>query len=298
MKPGATSTAFGPMVIVAIEQRQPADARLIDDPLAVRMLPLSLRAILVATRWRPIENRLFRAAEAQMPGIWAGILCRKRYIDDVTSRAIQDGIETVVVLGAGLDTRAYRLASLADRQIYEVDQPENSHYKRARLKSIYGRVPQHVTLIALDFDTDDLLEKLIASGYEPVRKTLFVWEGVTQYLTRDGVHNTLSALGKAAPGSRLVFTYVRKDFTTGRNLYGAKKGYERFVLGEKLWHFAMDPDEVAPVLAGYGWQENEQVGAAEYDTRYISPTGRRLRAMEIERCVLASRPALPATRHA
>lgn len=287
----AASTAFGPMVIVAIEQRQPAHARLVDDPLAARMLPPSLRAFVAAARWKPLENWLHRTAEAQLPGIWGGMLCRKRYIDDVTLNAIGQGIDTVVILGAGLDTRAYRMPSLLGKTTYEVDQPENIEYKLARLTRIYGHVPKHVALIALDFDKDDLLEKLAASRYSTARKTLFIWEGVSQYLTEEGVRSTLSALGKAASGSQLVFTYVLKDFMTGRRLYGAEKGYERFVVNEALWHFSLNPEEVAPLLAQYGWQEVEQVGPAEYDARYLSPAGRRLRAMDIEPCVLATRPA-------
>ena len=224
-----------------------------------------------------------------MPGIRASMLCRKRYIAEVTVNAIQDGVEQLVILGAGLDTTAYRLPALASKTTYEVDLPENSEYKRKRLKNIYGQVPEHVRLISLDFDSDDLFQRLIESGYDTTERSLFVWEGVTQYLTEDGVRKTLSTLSKAAPGSKLVFTYVLKDFMSGRNLFGAKKGYERFVVKEKLWHFALDPDEVAPLLAEYGWREDEQVGPSEYDERYIAPTGRQLRAMEVEPCVLATR---------
>lgn len=285
----AASTAFGPMVVVAIEQHQPASNRMVDDPVAVSMLPLGLRLLVGAMRLKLLEDWVFRASEAQMPGIRASMLCRKRYINDVTLSAIEDGIEQFVILGAGLDTSAYRLPALADKKTYEVDLPENSEYKRARLESIYGQVPEHVRLVALDFDKDDLLERLNESGYDPTVKSLFVWEGVTQYLTEEGVRKTLSTLSKAAPGSKLVFTYVLKAFMTGRNLFGAKKGFERFVVKEKLWHFALDPDEVAPLLAQYGWHEDEQVGPTEYDERYIAPAGRQLRAMEVEPCVLATR---------
>ena len=283
------STAFGPIVVVAIEQRQSPATRLVDDSVAASMLPLGLRLLVRAMRWKLLEGWVFRASEDQMPGIRASMLCRKRYINDVTLSAIEGGIEQVVILGAGLDTSAYRLPSLADKMTLEVDLPENSEYKRARLKSLYGQVPEHVRLVSLDFDRDDLLAKLSESGYDPGTKSLFIWEGVTQYLREDGVRKTLALLGNAAPGSKLVFTYVLKEFLTGRNLFGAEKGYERFVVKQKLWHFALDPDEVAPLLSQYGWHEDEQVGPLEYDERYIAPTGRRLRAMEVEPCVLATR---------
>jgi O-methyltransferase involved in polyketide biosynthesis len=109
-----------------------------------------------------------------------------------------------------------------------------------------------------------------------------VWEAVTQYLTTDAVHATLTSLGSAAAGSRLVFTYVRADFIDGINLYGAEALYRRFVQRQRLWHFGLPPQDVAEFLAGHGWRLCEQAGPDLIMHRYIEPTGHHLTASPIE----------------
>jgi methyltransferase (TIGR00027 family) len=130
---------------------------------------------------------------------------------------------------------------------------------------------------------------LTASGYAVGAKTLFIWEAVTQYLTESSVRQTFQFLATAAPGSRLVFTYVRQDFLEGRTFYGAEAAYQDFVVKRRLWKFGMQPHRVADFLAGYGWREIEQAGEQEFLTRYVQPTGRPLPVSEIERTVSAEK---------
>jgi methyltransferase (TIGR00027 family) len=118
---------------------------------------------------------------------------------------------------------------------------------------------------------------------------MFVWEAVTQHLTEDGVRHTLAFLAEAAPGSRLVFTYVRRNFLDGTNTHEAEDAYREFVVRRQIWHFGRTPDHVAGLLDEYGWTEREQVGAAEYQHRYLRPLGRDLPVSEIERFTFASR---------
>ena len=98
----------------------------------------------------------------------------------------------------------------------------------------------------------------------------------------------LSFLATAATGSRLIFTFVRRDFFDGTNYYGAQALHRRFVAGG-VWRFALEPSEVDGLLREYGWSEREQVGPAEYAERYLRPAGRDLAATEIERFVCADR---------
>lgn len=288
-RPPAAQTAFGPMVIVACEQHVPSGRRLIDDDLACNFLTPGLRLIVRACRWKSIRDLLSRTTEKRAPGVWAGIGCRKRYIDDEVRRATEAGVNAVVILGAGLDTRAYRLVAPSGIQTYEVDLPANVAYKRARLKALYGRAPERVTLVSVDLDADDLGAVLFANGFQIKRPTMFVWEGVTQYLTEDGVRNTLKSLSHAAPGSRLVFTYVRKDFLDGIDFYGAERIYKDFVLGHRVWRFGLAPEAVADLLREYGWTERAQVGASDLAARYVRSTGRDFAVSEIERIVDAEK---------
>jgi methyltransferase (TIGR00027 family) len=161
--------------------------------------------------------------------------------------------------------------------------PENSDRKRAALQRLYGRVPDGVTLVPLDFQTQSLPDVLPLKG-----KTFFVWEAVTQYLGEDAVRSVFRYLSTAAAGSGLVFTYVREDFLSGRAMYGAEAAYKRFVLSQPpLWTFGMDPAKVAGFLAEYGWRLVEDVGPAEFTERYVQPAGRQLAVSEIERSVSA-----------
>jgi methyltransferase (TIGR00027 family) len=224
-----------------------------------------------------------------MPGIWATMLCRKRYVGDKVLQAVEEGAEAVVVLGAGMDTLAHRLPALARIPVYEVDVPENVERKRSRLHEVFGAVPGHVTLVPLDFETGDLFGALERAGLRPDRRAVFVWEGVTQYLTGAGVRRTLAALAAAPSGSRLVFTHVRRDFLEGRVLYGAGAAHRDFVRKRRLWTFGLDPEEVPGLLAPYGWRQVEQAGPREFTARYLRPRGRPLPVSEVERAVYAER---------
>lgn len=288
-RPPAAQTSFGPMVIAAGEHYAPAAQRLIDDELAVRFLPLNLRLAVQACRWRPIRNMLFDFTEKQAPGVWGGTLCRKRYADERLFEAISAGITQVVVLGAGMDTRVYRLAAPSGVSCFEIDLPANIAHKRGRLQAIYGRVPEHVTLIPVDFETQDVGEELAGNGFDVSKPAMFVWEAVTQYLTEYGIRRTFAMLARAATGSRLIFTYVRKDFLDGTNRYDAESVYERFVVKYGVWHWGIDPVNVDGLLREYGWAEREQVGRDEYVVRYVKPAGRDLPVTEIERFVFAEK---------
>ncbi|GAA4997047.1 SAM-dependent methyltransferase [Actinopolymorpha pittospori] len=289
MKKQVAQTAVGPVALVAAEQYRPDHERLVRDVLAYQFLPTATRWVVASTRWRPMAELMVKATEARGRGLTASLLCRKRYVDDKLQEAFATGTEAVVILGAGLDTLAYRHAELSHLRVFEVDLPENIESKRARLTAVFGRVPDQVRLVPVDFDTQNLAEVLAAHGYEPTRKTFFSWEGVTQYLTDEGVRATFGALAKAASGSRLVFTYVRKDFLEGRCFYGAERAYQDFKIKRKLWRFGLTPEEVGSVLAEYGWTELEQMGAAEFDACYVKPTGRALSVSEIERSVHAEK---------
>lgn len=277
------------MVITAVEQHVPAALRLVRDDLAVRFLPSGVRLTVGVCRWRLARDLLINFSEKRARGIWGGVLCRKRYADDKVTEAIDEGIGQVVVLGAGLDTRAYRLIAPAGVPAFEVDLPANIAYKRQRLVAIYGGLPERVALVPIDFETDDLTAALAACGFRIEKRAMFVWEAVTQYLTEDGVRRTLASLSKAVTGSRLIFTYVRKDFVDGSNVYDAESLYQTFVVKNRVWRFGIEPQHVAGLLREYGWAEREQVGRAELTRRYLEPIGRGLPVSEIERFVYAEK---------
>ena len=269
------------MVLVALEQSEPPGRRLVDDDLAARFLPAPTRWLVTATPPNLMRQLAMAVMEREGPGLWASMNCRKHYIADKVNESLDD-IDAVVVLGAGFDTLAYRLARKTQIPIFEVDQPVNIARKTAVVQRALGEQPVSVRLVSLDFEHDDVLDVLARHGYNPDSRTFFVWEGVTQYLSAEAVDATLNGLRQATSGSRLVFTYVRRDFIDGINLYGGDALYRRFRQRRQLWQFGMAPQEVATFLAGHQWQLAEQAGPDLIMRRYVEPTGRRLTVSPIE----------------
>jgi methyltransferase (TIGR00027 family) len=274
---------------VAIEQYFPEGQRLVQDELALQFLPSGYKALVKLTRWPSFRAWMIDLMERRACGVWAGVLCRKRYIDDRLLEALGAGAQAVVILGAGLDTRAYNLPALGAIPVFEVDLPENIAYKKAVLQKLYGSVPAHVTLVPLDFDKQDLAGSLASQGYNLETKSFFIWEAVSQYLSQDGIQKTMSFLAQAKASSRLVFTYICKDFIDGTARYGLDALYETYRVRRSLWRFGLDPKGVAAFLGRYAWAELEQVGTQEYTSRYLGPAGRPMPVMEIERAVYAQK---------
>ncbi|HEY0226950.1 MAG TPA: SAM-dependent methyltransferase [Mycobacterium sp.] len=277
----AAQTAFGPMVLAAVEQNEPAGRRLVDDDLAELFLPTPLRWLVAATRFTPVRRLMVRGSEWTGPGLWANLACRKRFIADKLAEAFDD-VNAVVVLGAGLDTRGYLLTRRVRIPVFEVDLPVNIARKAKTVRRVMGQPPLSVRLVALDFERDDLLTALAEHGYRTDYRAFFICEGVTQYLSEAGVRRTLEGLRATAPGSRLVFTYVQQDFIDGTNRYGTRTLYRTVRQRNQLWHFGLHPDEVAGFIAEYGWRLVEQAGPEELMQRYVEPTGRKLKASELE----------------
>ena len=205
----AAQTAFGPMVQAAIEQYEPPERRLVNDDLALSILPAGQRALVRTMRWPLLRRLTISAGERAVRGSWSLIACRKRYIDDKLDEALGEHRRR-----RRFSVRAWtpgRTASRveADIPVFEVDLPVNIARKEAAVQRAIGAVPASVHLVPLDFERDDLITTLAGHGYRPDARTFFIWEGVTQYLTENAVRATLGALRAAAGGSRLVFTYVR-----------------------------------------------------------------------------------------
>ena len=272
------------MVLAAVEQNEPPGRRLVDDDLAELFLPAPLRWLVGATRWGPARRLMIRGSEFTGPGLWVNMACRKHFIDDKLNTALSDikAIDAVVILGAGLDTRPYRLTRQVRVPVFEADFPVNIARKAKAVRRVLSEPPLSVRLVALDFERDDLLTALAEHGYHTDYRAFFIWEGVTQYLTEAGVRRTLEGLRPAASGSRLAFTYVRRDFIDGTNRYGTRTLYRNMRERRQIWRFGLEPDAVAHFIAEYGWRLVEQAGPDEFVERYVQPTGRNLPASQLE----------------
>ena len=274
-----------PSALIAVEQHFPKEQRIVDDRLVFRLLPWGAKVFVRLMGVRALRDWLLAWTEKSNPGLWGGLLCRKRYIEDRLLGA-RNEVEALVNLGAGFDSRPYRLSALAGLPMWELDQAENIRAKRSSLTKALGTIPGNIQLIAVDFDRENLSAVLESHGYSRKEPTFFIWEAVTQYLTESGVRSTFDFLARAAAGSRLVFTYVRRDFLEGKALYGWESGYKRFVKS-KIWLFGIEPEGCPAFLQKYGWRALEDCGYDQLADRYILPSGRPLSATPVERIVYA-----------
>ncbi|MBM4392249.1 MAG: SAM-dependent methyltransferase [Deltaproteobacteria bacterium] len=185
---------------------------LVADPHAVDLLNAPWSTMLrIAGRW----PRATRLAVATMDTLSRGrsrfMSYRTRVLDDVVRQASADGIEQVVILGAGLDARAWRLPELATARVFEVDHPDTQGYKRARMGE--GRV----TYVPVDFDRETAADPLVAAGLDVSRPSVVLWEGVVMYLPEATIDATLAAMRPVlATGSRLAISYSRRGSTLAR----------------------------------------------------------------------------------
>jgi len=287
MKP--SSTAYGAAFLRAVENLLPQDKQLFEDPYSEKILPPIYKFFVIIMRPPRICNFLMNMIEKSSPGVVGGILCRTRYIDDVLNNTIKEGFGAVVNLGAGLDTRAFRIPGIENIQYFELDSPELQKVKRAYVNKKIGELPSNVSLVPVDFNSQDLGEELKKAGYALSAKTLFIWEGVTQYISKEAIDNTIKYVAQAHTGSKVVFTYVLESFINGSCVPDGLNSLYKYYLKKKnpLWFCGFEPAEMQEYLSKYSLSLIEDVGHEEFLERYIKPKGRDLTLMEIERIVLA-----------
>ncbi|MCJ7736437.1 MAG: SAM-dependent methyltransferase, partial [Anaerolineae bacterium] len=201
MKKGQASvTAQGIAFARALEAGKPKEQRICYDPLARHLI-------------NPVLYSLFRLfsgyAERKGPGVLGFLVTRCRYMDDYLKVSLKAGIDQLVILGAGLDSRAYRIPGLIGQvKVFEVDHPATQAVKIAKLERFLGELPTHVTYAPIDFDVETL-HKLFDFGYSRHSKTLFICEGVVCYLTAEAVNQTLRFVAEhSGSGSSIIYDYI------------------------------------------------------------------------------------------
>jgi methyltransferase (TIGR00027 family) len=162
----------------------------------------------------PIRPIALWVVERVVPGLAGDVIGRVRYIDDCLKACIKEGLEQLVILGAGYDSRAYRFNELKNGiKIFELDHPATQKVKVDKVKKILGSLPPHVVYIPIDFNKDNLEDKLFEKGYDKNLKTFFIWEGVTMYLSDEAIDETLTFVARnSKQGSSIIFDYVFKSF--------------------------------------------------------------------------------------
>lgn len=210
-------------------------------------------------------------------------LSRSRYAEDALEAAVGQGARQYVILGAGLDTFAFRRRDLVERlQIFEVDHLATQAYKRNRVAELGWREQPHVHYLPLDFTSQSVTDALTEAGYDLSALSFFSWLGVTYYLSRPVVLDTLRAIaGMAAAGSGIVFDYLDNDaFTEGKTARRVQLMQDATRRSGEPMITGFDPASLAEDLAGCGLHLRETLSPTDIEARYFQSRSDGFHAFE------------------
>jgi methyltransferase (TIGR00027 family) len=263
-----------------------AAPRIFDDPLA--------RALLTRPELEAFEQRLVRTLQQLRPDLAAScpdtpaslreairvsaavnVLARARYTEESLLSSLSGGIRQYVIVGAGLDTFAYRHRDVADRlRVIEMDHPATRALKRARLADAGWVSPEGLEFVSVDLERDRLSAVLEGSKYHATVPAFFAWLGVTPYLTRHSVIQTIRSIAEiTCPGSHLVFDYFEPGAFSGN-----APARLRFVL-DQAQRFGepmisnLEAETLPSELANVGFHLQDDLGPAQIQARLMPNEG-------------------------
>ena len=200
--------AEGTTYLRAVHMALDGEPKILDDPLAAKLLGPGLDAKIAADHERLTSKELVKAR--------ALIVMRSRYVEDELASAIDRGVKQYVVLGAGLDTSPYLSGHPAEKlRTYEVDHPDTQKLKLERLTEAGIRIGENIHHVAIDFERAQIGEVLASAGFDRNQPTFFSWLGVSYYLQPESVLDVFEYVVTVAPSSQLVFDFMLADSALG-----------------------------------------------------------------------------------
>lgn len=233
--------------------------RIFADPLALRIMGDAANAAVRDAEENPSRRRM---------RIFIAI--RTRFAEDALTAAVDQGVRQLVVLGAGLDTFAYR-NPFGDRlRIFEVDHPATQAWKRERLEEAGISIPKSLTFAPVDFEHQTLADGLSAASFDSTLPTFFTWLGVVPYLTEEAVWSTIGFIANLPSGAHVVFDYSDPPHTLPPELRAAHEERAAKVaeIGESFLTY-LEPNGLRAKLLALGFSEVEDLGPQQIAARYF-----------------------------
>lgn len=259
-----SETANGAAILRAVHQVLDDEPKLLHDPIVARLLD---DAVLHRIHTDPAPFQI-----PQLQALRAHVVLRSRYAEDRLEAAARRGVGQYVVLGAGLDTFAYRQPAWARAlRVFEVEHPDSQARKRDRLRQAGVAVPANVTYVPIDFERETLREVLAAAGLDARAPVFCSWLGVTVYLTPGAIAATLRAVASYPRGSELVLTFAGPA-APGGPAAASMLETAAAALGEP-WRTRLTPEEMLRMLTGAGFSQAEVADPAALAAEYFA--GRR-----------------------
>ena len=258
----------------ANETHLPEDERVFQDPYAEYFFPPEVRNMVKDTAWVKAERAKY---EAVMPGVNGALAARVKYIDECLAQAIESGFRQLVIIGAGYDTRAYRVPGVKENlRVFEVDHPLTQKVKTDTIKEIFGQVPGHVTYLPMEFGRDRLDEKLVQAGYDVRQKTLFVVEGLLMYIPPPAVETLLAFIRSASgSGSALVADFFDTSVIDGTSPLTEAQVLRSFVEAEGApLQFGIPEDRVEDFFKQRGFSKASRITTKWCKEKYFKGASR------------------------
>jgi methyltransferase (TIGR00027 family) len=228
------------------------------DPFAMKILCEDEQDVLQFANQHPLASigRLFTAA-------------RSRIAEDAMATAVESGFRQVVILGAGLDTFALRNPHVARQiRIYEVDHPATQAWKRESLAGVKVAVPPWLIFVPVEFEREDVGEKLVAAGFEQDSPALFTWLGVVPYLTLDAIGRTLDYVA-SIQNSEVVFDYMEPPPAFSEEMRElVTKRTEQLEKMNERWVSRFEPDGIRETLRSHGFSAIEDISFEQIKSRF------------------------------
>jgi methyltransferase (TIGR00027 family) len=266
-----SKTALGVLMLTSVGGTEEDPGVRVDDPVGPKLL--RWRDGMFAVGRMPRCHPLFRrAVERSDPGAYGFMIARLKYMDDVIREKLGEGVRQFVVLGAGYDTRAYRMrGALSAARVFEVDLPAMSQDKQARLVRALGGLPSYVEFVDVDFNEETFSDRLVERGLDVSLPTLFLLSGVSMYLPREAVLELLSQIaGRFDAGSSLLFDYFFAGVIESPESYlGGSQWVARARRAGEEPRFGLEMDDAGSLLDSCGLRLETQCDMAELAERYL-----------------------------
>jgi methyltransferase (TIGR00027 family) len=252
------------------ESAKPEGERICYDPYAIHFISPEI----IEFGMKHPEEAKFKIEQMEklFPGLSSSIMARVRYFDDFVKKSIEEGIEQVVILGAGYDTRAYRIEELKENiKVFEVDHPNTQSFKIEKIRGIFDSVPENVVYVPVDFEKETLGQKLFDSGYDHSKRTLFIMEGLIMYIPPKAVAETLIFIVEnSGKGSAVIFDYYPESVVDGtcKLEIGTNIRNHLLQLGEPL-QFGIKEEEIEDFLTQFGFSKVQNITSEDYKKAYF-----------------------------
>jgi methyltransferase (TIGR00027 family) len=231
-------------------------------------LPLCAKCVLNV----PFLRKFFMRKVAP-PGIYEYVLARTKLLDEVFIEALDNRFSQVVLLGAGMDTRALRFKERNEgTKIFELDIHTTQQPKIDILKRKHVALPEELIFVPIDFNRQSLSDALFKVGYQENQRSLFLWEGVTMYLTPDAVDSTLDFIhDSSAQGSIVAFDYVYASVLRRENkFYGEKGIFETVSRVGEGWTFGIEEGKIERFLSERGFEFVSHYTPSDLEKAYLT----------------------------